>query len=223
MSDNKTSHIAKEYDANVEKTMPFYSFFHNETLSLIKVVQPNPCTWLDTGCGTGALVSKAAAYFGNTKFILADPAEAMLAIAKERFAGSELKIEYLLAGTQDINYPKESLAVITAIQAHHYFAADIREKATANCFKMLQKGGIYVTFENIKPSTADGTCIGLKRWQEFQQSQGRSDEQVAGHLSRFNVEYFPITIERHIRLLHEAGFQQLKFSGLQECRPAFMR
>lgn len=222
MGDNKTPHLAKEYDTKIAKTIPFYNLFHDETLSLIEVVKPNPGVWLDTGCGTGTLVSKAVKCFKNTRFILADPSEAILNIAKEKLSGDEkLKIEYLLTGTQDINYSQGSFDVITAIQAHHYLDFDTRKKATVNCFMMLKEGGIYITFENIKPKTETGIRIGLEQWQQFQLGQGKSMEEVEGHIKRFGVEYFPIPIDRHVSLLQDVGFSTVEILWVSRMQAGF--
>jgi len=207
MNDNKTAHLAHEYDNKIEKTIPQYKFFHDETIDLIKTLHPSPSTWLDTGCGTGSLIDKAVQFFGNTSFILADPSEAMLSIAREKFSKTEnLKTQYLCVGTQDIDYPKESFDVITAIQSHHYLDFDTRKIATANSFRLLKQGGIYVTFENIRPNTEKGTQIGLERWKRFQLRQGKSEEEANKHIERFGMEYYPITIDSHISILHDVGF-----------------
>jgi len=39
---------------------------------------------LDTGCGTGSLIEKAAAEFTDTKFLLLDPSEGMIKKAPEK-------------------------------------------------------------------------------------------------------------------------------------------
>jgi tRNA (cmo5U34)-methyltransferase len=39
---------------------------------------------------------------------------------------------------------------------------------------------------------------------------GKSQEEVDKHLARFGVEYFPITIEDHLKLLKETGFKNVE-------------
>jgi tRNA (cmo5U34)-methyltransferase len=48
--------------------------------------------------------------------------------------------------------------------------------------------------------------------------QGKSREETEGHISRYGKDYFPITIEEHLRLLRESGFrvvEMLWFSNTQ--------
>ncbi len=57
--------------------------------------------------------------------------------------------------------------MITAIQVHHYLSFEERILATKKCYEALEAGGIYITFENIKPLSEIGVQIGLKRWGAF--------------------------------------------------------
>ena len=71
---------------------------------------------------------------------------------------------------------------------------------------LLKNGGLYITFENVRPSTSIGVEIGMEYWKNFQESRGRNQKTVENHLERFDVEYFPITIEEHLSLLKRSGF-----------------
>lgn len=215
MSDNKTSQTASEYDANVSKTIPYYTSFHEETIKLIKGCGVTAGSWLDTGCGTGNFILKAKKHFNSMKFVAADPSESMLEIAEGKL--SEMDVSCLLAGTEELC--NEGLfEVITAILAHHYLDKMMREKATRNCYTMLKPGGVYVTFETIRPYTEQGTQIGLQRWRDVQVENGKSTDNADKHISRYGTELLPITIDSHLALLRETGFaitEILWVSGMQ--------
>lgn len=208
MKDNKTAHLSIEYDEKINITIPYYEKFHTETIDLIKTLNPSPKTWLDTGCGTGNLVIKAVEGFPNTQFILADPSKQMLDIAKEKLSEKSISCFKILehVSTQEIDIHSNYFDVITAIQSHHYLEADIRKKATENCFRMLKSRGVYITFENVMPFSDSAVKIGLDRWKRFQILGGKSIQEVEGHIKRFGKEYFPITITEHIGLLKTVGF-----------------
>lgn len=217
MRDNTTSQPAHEYDANIHKTMPFYDCFHDSTLSLVEAVNPRPEAWLETGCGTGTLAQKAARLFPGTAFTLADPAAAMLEIAKGKLSGA-VDCRCLAAGSEALACPAGSFDVITAILAHHYFDKETRRRATANCFRMLKPGGIYITFETVLPNSEEGRQMGLERWRQAQLRQGKDAAAVDKHIKRFGVEYFPITMAEHLALLGDTGFaivETLWVSGMQ--------
>lgn len=215
MKDNKTSQAAINYDANVHKTIPRYHMIHDETLDLIKETVSKPQSWLDTGCGTGTLLTKAIENFGQLRFVAVDPSNEMLQIAAKKLANNE--VTYVLSGSEDLNYP-EKFDVVTAIMAHHYLAEEERSKATQNCYNMLNQGGIYITFETIRHSTEAGTQIGLKRWRKAQILNGKSPDVADKHISRYGSELLPITIEAHVKLLREIGFSTVEafwVSGMQ--------
>lgn len=215
MRDNKTSQVASEYDVNVSKTIPYYTIFHEESIKLVKACGVTAGYWLDTGCGTGNFILKAKEHFNDVKFVAADPSNSMLDIAKEKL--SKMDVTCLLARTEELCH-EGAFEVVTAILAHHYLDKMMREKATHNCYAMLKPGGVYVTFETIRPFTEKGTKIGLQRWRDTQVANGKSADSANKHVSRYGTELLPITIDSHLALLRETGFSMaevLWVSGMQ--------
>lgn len=221
MTDNSTSHMADVYDDQIEQTIPYYRFFHDESINLIKVLNQSPRKWLDTGSGTGNLVQKALARFPETKFVLADPSLPMLTIAREKLSAEINQVDFIQCSTQDLINENRYFDVITAIQSHHYLDIPTRLKATENCFRMLAAGGIYITFENIRPATAVGIRLGLARWENYQIQKGKSAEEAQKHIKRFGNEYFPITIDEHVNMLEKAGFGIIEVFWLSQMQAGF--
>jgi len=224
MSDNATPHSASVYDAEIFRTVPFYSLFHTETIDLVQTLVPGVSVWLDTGCGTGYLVAQALPLFPETRFLLADPAQSMLDQARNRLAKTtSTRVCFLGA------FPSEELAgvvsetpqVITAIQSHHYGGDIVRRRATAACFQLLDTGGLYITFENIRPDTEQGSKAGLDRWCRFQIEAGRSQTSVEEHRARFGKNYFPITMAQHLELLRTTGFSAVEMFWLSHMQAGF--
>ena len=210
---NITPHLPEDYDARISGVLPYYLSFHQETINFIKSRPSSPKVWMDTGCGTGSLVNKAIEEFPHTKFLLLDPSEGMLSQAREKLSSYPTdRLEFLRASpTQEFSQRlEEKPDIITAIQCHHYLSCKDRIKATRVCYNLLNEGGIYITFENIRPLTEDGIAIGKRYWGNFQLTHGRSEEEVQEHLERFDTEYFPITVEEHLKLLRETGFKAVE-------------
>lgn len=207
LNDNKTAHMASMYDEKVKATIPNYDYFHSETINLVEAINPDPPKWLDTGCGTGTFSILATNVFRNTEFVLADPSLEMLEIAKKKSTKEDFNIKVLdPISTQEIGIMDNFFDVITAIQVHHYLDRETRKAATENCFRMLKNEGVYITFENTRPSSDKGIKIAIERWKRFQISTGKSVEETEKHAERFDREYFPITVEEHLKLLKEIGF-----------------
>lgn len=210
---NATPHLPEDYDARISGVLPYYSSFHQETINFVKSFPSSPKVWMDTGCGTGSLVNKAVNEFPDTKFLLLDPSEGMLDQAKGKLSScTTKKLEFLRASpTQKFTQKlEEKPDVITAIQCHHYLSREVRTKATKVCYDLLKEGGVYITFENIRPLTEEGISIGKRYWGNFQLTQGRTEEEIEAHLKRFDTEYFPINVEEHLELLRKTGFKTVE-------------
>lgn len=203
MKDNKSAYNSSVYDENIVSTLPYYREYHNQIIDLVKAMGMRDIDWLDTGCGTGTLASRVLECRDDVRFTLCDPSEQMLDIAKNKLQGQDIKV-YNIA-SQNMNFDSE-FDVVTAVQSHHYLKPDERKIAVGNCFRALKKGGVFVTFENIKMTTDTSDKIALKRWENFLSDHLKDPEVVKMHIDRRGVEVFPITIEEHINMLREAGF-----------------
>jgi tRNA (cmo5U34)-methyltransferase len=217
-NDNATPHRAVEYDAKVRRTIPEYENIHRDAIDLVRTVKPDVSLWLDTGCGTGHLAELAVPVFPRCSFLLADPSEAMLALARKKLAGHRDRVLFLDPADTTSLRTDRAPDVITAIQSHHYMDPEGRARATARCHDLLGPGGLYVTFENTRPATDEGVRLGLERWKRFLVECGRSAEEAEAHAQRLDTEYFPITVNEHLALLRGAGFRTVelfRFSYMQ--------
>lgn len=205
MKDNLSSYSSNDYDERINLVLPFYSQFHNQILDLVNCLDLKNISWLDTGCGTGNLGVKIMKNFNNVKLTLSDPSQAMLKKAEEKLGIYE-NISFYNLPSEKIEFNNE-FDVITAVQAHHYLNKAERITATKKCFNALKSGGIFITFENIKPSTELSEIYGLKRWERYLRSKGKTDEEIKSHMARRGTEVLPITIEEHLCLLIECGFK----------------
>jgi tRNA (cmo5U34)-methyltransferase len=208
--DNQTPFPASQYDAGVERTIPYIASFHEETLHLVRAALGDPERWLDTGCGTGTMVTKALAGFPATQFFLADPSAAMLEQARIKLqTGGPSRVHFLPAtSSQDLAGELDSsFDVVTAIQCHHYLDRTGRRAAVGACYRVLKPGGLFLAFENVRPRAERSVEIGKRYWEVFQIRQGKAPQEAADHLQRFDREYFPLTVQEHFDLLEESGFE----------------
>ena len=205
MSDkNKTPFTAAEYDLNIRKVIPMYDMIYDQIFDLIKTVFPNEkIALLDTGCGSGNLGARAVKELELSELVLCDPSEGMLAVAEQKLTGRS--ISFIKAGSEKLNF-EEQFDVVTAIQSHNYFDSATREKAVANCYKALKKGGLFICYENTAPFSEDGKNILLERVKSFQRDAGRSEDDVQAHIARYGTEFFPINVREHLELLERTGF-----------------
>ena len=222
MTDRTLYHHPDKYDVQIDRTIPHYRDFLEETIGLLRSMEQQPKLWLDTGCGTGAIVNMALDSFPSTRFILADPSEKMLEQARNKLEGHERVTFLPPTCTQDLKgLVTERPDVITAIQCHHYLSREVRKNAVDVCFDLLAEGGTFVTFENVRPFTDLGIGIGKKRWGRYQSAMGKGEADVDKHLARFDSVYFPITVEEHLALLRGAGFRAVELLWYSHMQAGF--
>ena len=201
---NKTPFTADEYDVNVRRVIPLYDIIYEQIFDLIKIrFGDGKISLLDTGCGSGNLGVRAFEELSLSETVLCDPSEDMLDIARGKLSGKPC--EFCNIGSEKLGY-EERFDVVTAIQSHGYFDRAGREKAVANCFRALKKGGLFICFENTAPFTEVGRDIMLARVAAFGLKAGRTPEETAAHTARYGTDFFPLTMTEHLELLDKVGF-----------------
>ncbi len=151
----------------------------------------------------------ARALAPSTAFWMADPSDAMLAIARQRNEGIAPE-RFLTKSSEDL--PERThfggpLDAITAVQCHHYGDAQARERAVSRCRALLVTGGVLVVFENVRAETAEGHALQRKRWAAWQRRMGRDDKAIDKALAREGTAFFPIRVSEHMALLSHVGFR----------------
>ena len=65
-------------------------------------------------------------------------------------------------------------------------------------------GGGYAVSNDSEVKEAE-----LLRWGRYQQRHGKTQEEAKAHNARCGVNYFPLTVSAHIRLLKQTGFRHV--------------
>lgn len=203
--DNTTPINASEYDKKIDATLPYYQDFYEQTIDIVEQCGYAKIQWLDLGCGTGMLELLAQKRLSNLEFVLVDPAETMIQQAREKLNGNVK--EFLCKSSTEIEF-SNCFNVVTAIQSHHYLQEQERVDATKCVFRSLKDKGVYITFENVVPEYEELTEFELLRWGRYQQRHGKTVEEAKAHNARCGVNYFPITVDEHMKLLREVGFRK---------------
>lgn len=206
MKDNKSAYNSGIYDDKIINVLPYYKEYHGQIIDLVRSMRFSDPDWLDTGCGTGTLARRVLEDRSDVKFTLCDPSENMLAEAKEKLAGEDIR--FFNISSQQMMFESE-FDVVTAVQSHHYLKREERKTAVSKCYQALRENGVFITFENIRMSSDDSDAIALNRWAHFLDEHGNSAEDVQMHIDRRGAEVFPITIEEHISVLRECGFKSV--------------
>ncbi len=199
---------AIRYDKDILNTIPYYDEVYNQIADVVSAAFSNkPVSWLDIGCGTGKMAKVAFEQCNVAKMICTDNSSAMLEAARQKISFSG--VEFLKLPVEEINYDLQ-FDVITSILVNHYMTYEERMIAVSNCHHALKEGGVFITFENFAPCDDVMKNLYLKRWKKYQYSKGKSIKECEKHLSRYNTEYFPITIQEQIKILRDCGFMSVE-------------
>ena len=209
---NSTPYLPEDYDTHISGVLPFmYLFIRRLSTSQNRCHSARKYGWIpDVEQDPSRVRSLRNSY---TKFLLIDPSGGMPDQARKKMLSYPTgRLEFLKAcPTQEFSQNlKENPDIITAIQCHHYLSREGRAKATRVCYDLLNEGGVYITFENIRPLTENGITIGKRYRRNFQLSHGNNEKEIQKLLERFDTEYFPITIEEHLNLLRATGFKTVE-------------
>lgn len=218
MYNNKSAFISSEYDRKIKQTLPYYDEFYNQVVELVSVFHDSAISWLDVGCGTGKMWSAAFEKIELKRFVFCDLSDEMIRICKKSF--SFPNTEFSVCDVKNMEYSDE-FDVITAIQVNHYLRIDEREIALKRCHDALKPNGLFISFENFSPFTDVGRSAYLEKWKRFQLKQGKSFEESDKHIERYGKDYFPITLEEHLKLMRYCGFRAVEILWLSNMQVGF--
>ena len=113
---------------------------------------------LDLGTGTGVVPRNMYKY--GAQWTGTDVSPEQIEQAKILAADGNMKIDFIAAATEQLDFPKESFDVITACQCFWYFNPDI---VVPKIKSLLKKGGIflklYISYMKEDPVTQDSNAL----------------------------------------------------------------
>lgn len=219
MNDNISAFDSYEYNDKIRKTIPYYDEFYKQIISVIKAKTESPLCWLDVGCGTGRMAAEVFDNIMIKRFVFCDNSQKMIEVVKKHY--NKACSEFLNSSVLEIK-ERDCFDVVTAIQVLHYLSYEERIAAIKNCLNALRKNGIFIYFENFRPNNEAFLPLYLQRWKNYQLSQGKSQEEADRHMERYGKDYFPITVNEHIKILADCGFRYSEIIWLSNMQVGIM-
>jgi tRNA (cmo5U34)-methyltransferase len=128
---------ATEYDRDRQALVPCFDEFYGTVLRAIPFDNKGNIRVLELGAGTGLLAAMVAKAFPAAHLHLTDISEAMLAQAKQRFAGNPF-VTYALQEHTQLNATAEYDLVISALSIHHLEDSRTRDTRTRDSARFMK-------------------------------------------------------------------------------------
>ena len=198
---------AGRYDDVIRRRVPLYNEIQTLMVSLLPFSKKEYLRVLDVGCGTGETSVGLLKEFPLSRVTGIDGSQDMLDEAAAKVKQTTWRIDFIC---QDMNHPLPPAesgfdAIISAFSLH-YLNEDEKKALLSKCRDALKPGGIFIDAEAVISPSAKVYQLYMEKWKDFQRSNGFSEDEIGAHMLKFVRDVKPLTVERQVCLMSEAGF-----------------
>ncbi len=203
---------AQIYDDVIKRRVPLYNEIQTLMVSLLPFSKKEYLRVLDVGCGTGETSVGLLKEFPLSRVTGIDGSQDMLDVAAAKVKQTTWRIDFICQDIRVVSgqWPgvrgeKEFDAIISAFSLH-YLNEDEKKALLSKCRDALKPGGIFIDAEAVISPSAKVYQLYMEKWKDFQRSNGFSEDEIGAHMLKFVRDVKPLTVERQVCLMREAGF-----------------
>ncbi|HEX2036580.1 MAG TPA: methyltransferase domain-containing protein [Chloroflexota bacterium] len=198
---------ADAYDGARRRLVPCFDDFYRTAVELIPFESDAPLRVLDLGAGTGLLSAMIADAYPRATLTLVDLSPAMLALARERFAGSSHAVRFEI-----LDYATTPIAtgldvVVSALSIHH-LEDEQKQSLYRRCFEAIEPGGAFINADQVAGPTPALTRAYLDTWRRQVRAAGGSEDELRQGEERMRADR-PAPLESQLAWLRAAGFRDV--------------
>jgi len=197
---------ATAYDADRPKLVPSFDEVYGTAMRVIPFASGTRLHVLDLGAGTGLFGAMVAKAFPEARLHLTDLSEAMLAQARQRFAGNH-RITYSLQEHTQLSAIAEYDLVISALSIHH-LDDDDKRVLFQKIFRALRPGGMFINIDQALAPTPSGEEQYERMWLEDAQANGIAELALAQARERMREDRNALLSDQ-LAWLAEVGFNDI--------------
>ena len=199
------SRHAAGYDAARRRLIPGFDGFYGSAIAVLDDL-PDPMAVLDLGAGTGLFAALLRDRRPASRVHLVDASDAMLAQARQRFAGAE-GVSYATGdmAAADLGGPWD--AVISALAIHHLDHAGKRA-LFGRIRRALKPGGWFVNAEQVAAPDPVSEARQVQRWYAAIRAAGLDEAGVSAATERMRHDICA-SVEDQLAWMRDAGFVQV--------------
>jgi tRNA (cmo5U34)-methyltransferase len=197
--------VHKNFDAHVNKSVPFYDAGHQLILKLSDFFLPEDSICYDIGCSTGTLLTLLADKHRDrhVQFIGIDSVEEMVDAAKikcKKFSNVTVSV----CDAIEMNYEKANL--ICAFYTLQFVHPSIRQSLFNKIYESLNWGGAFIFFEKVRASDARFQDIMTQVYSDYKLDRGYSPDEILNKTSSLRGVLEPFSTDGNFGLARRAGF-----------------
>ena len=207
---------AGRYDDVIKKRVPLYNEIQTLMVSLLPFSKKEYLRVLDVGCGTGETSVGLLKEFPLSRVTGIDGSQDMLDVAAAKVKQTTWRIDFIcqdirVAGGQwPVVRGEEEFDVIISAFSLHYLNEDEKKALLSKCRDALKPGGIFIDAEAVISPSAKVYQLYMEKWKDFQRSNGFSEDEIGAQMLKFVRDVKPLTVERQVCLMSEAGFTDVE-------------
>jgi len=195
---------APGYDGLRRQLIPCFDDFYGAVVDMLGFPEGAAPNVLDLGAGTGLLAERLLARWPRARLVLVDLSPDMLARARERFAGTQARVEIRAA-----DYLRDPLGgpfdgVVSALSIHHL--PDAGKRALfRRAWSALRPGGRFVDADNVLAPTPALAARDRALWIERVRGSGIAEGDLSAALRRTRLDVLA-PLDAQLSWLRRAGY-----------------
>ncbi len=199
--------VARDYDAGRRRLIPCFDDFYGVAVSQLEFPAAASPRVLDLGAGSGLLAAAVAARFPRARLTLVDVSEAMLEVARERFAALGRPMTAITADYRSGLPGGGWDAVVSALSIHH-LDHDAKRLLFARIAAALAPGGVFVNAEQVLGETPAVEGRNDAWWVREIRRLGATDDDIAAARRRMRHDIMATAAEQ-MEWMRAAGLAEV--------------
>lgn len=197
---------ASRYDGQRKWIIPEMDDYYSAAVWAAECNNPHPAI-LDIGAGTGLLSALMIQKFPDARLTLVDLSEAMLDIARERFA-ERSDVHYITGDYSSVDFAGHYDLICSALSIHH-LEHEEKRRLYKKCYDALNPGGMFVNADQVQGETVAINRRYMDYWDEFLVPCPLSPEDKKQMLYRRDTFDLNEKLSVQLAWLQECGFCEI--------------
>lgn len=205
--DNETASLYSQRDPS---WLPEFTFSFSLVQRAIRPFINKNSIVADLGAGTGNLSRTILEAYPDIRIELFDFSTNMLREVKHVLSEFEGKYKTIIADIFNYTlFDNMYSAVVSSFAIHHARDDNTYKKVYENIYNALTEPGIFICCDVISGDNSFLSSLNEEDWSNFLKDQGFDKDKTDQILNNYYREDSPISMKNHLKLLLEAGFQNV--------------